>query len=210
MPVGITVEDIVFSELALVDRPDHAAVLGRIFTSWSLIEGCITAILGLMMHTNHLAALALLESFKTNNSRVNAVRKIGAKMLDASLTHDFDKLMGDVLSYARERNNIAHGLWGAHKANPDLVYRMPMAAMSKFAIESPGNINNHNVDAIMEAFKNDIQEFTLNDLEELEKRGRLILQRVMKETTKKLYSRAAQNISSYSIKSYYADVLVRN
>lgn len=47
MPSGIEVDGISFNELALVNRPEHAAVLGRIFTSWSLIESSITALLGL-------------------------------------------------------------------------------------------------------------------------------------------------------------------
>lgn len=48
MPSGIEVDGISFNELALVNRPEHAAVLGRIFTSWSLIESSITALLGLL------------------------------------------------------------------------------------------------------------------------------------------------------------------
>lgn len=48
MPSGIEVDGISFNELALVNRPEHAAVLDRIFTSWSLIESSITALLGLL------------------------------------------------------------------------------------------------------------------------------------------------------------------
>ncbi|MCA8383686.1 hypothetical protein LGN22_32730 [Burkholderia cenocepacia] len=191
MPCGIEVEGISFNELALVNRPEHAAVLGRIFTSWSLIESSITALLGLMMHGDHRAALAVLESFNSNNSRVQAVRKIGKEVLDASLREDFDALMTEVLSYARERNAIAHSLWGSHMDKPEFVYRMPMAALSSKMVEAP---NNPIVDA--EAFtsslKKDIAALSVADLERTEQKGRDLLLRVMRETTNKAYSRALE------------------
>jgi hypothetical protein len=192
MPIGVKVDGIAFSELALVDRPVHAAVLGRIFTSWSLIESSITALLGLMMHDDHRAALAILETFKNNSSRVEAVRRIGKEVLDASLLHDFDELMRDVLSYAKERNAIAHGLWGSCEDKLEIVYRMPMAALSRFIVETP-NRTDCNIDALLNSFKDDIKILTVDDLEQTEQRGRDLLQRIMNETTKKAYSRALKN-----------------
>ena len=202
MPFGIIVEGIDFSESSLVIRPKHAAVLGRIFTSWSLIESCVTAILGLMMHTDDIIAATLLENFPNNSGRLKSVRRIGSRVLSDSVAEEFDKLMQDVEKYARERNKIAHGLWGSHRDFPDLVYRMPMASLSKFVIESPSKINKFDVDEILNSFKSAIEEFTLDSLEELESRGKLILERVMKETTKLGYLRAANHESSYRQKPY--------
>lgn len=193
MPVGIEVDGIVFSELALVDRPRHAAILGRIFTSWSLIESSIAALLGLMMHDDHRAALAILDSFKSNSSRVEAVRRIGKKVLDNSLRDDFDRLMKDVLSYAKERNDIAHGLWGSRKDDLEVVYRMPMATFSSFIVEAPNNTAPNTV-ALLNAFKDDMTAFTLKDLEQIEEKGRNLLIRVMSETTKKAYSRTLNTL----------------
>lgn len=192
MAVGIEIEGIAFSEQALVDRPAHAAVLGRIFTSWSLIEGTVTSLLGLMMHDDHRAALAILGSFRSNSSRVEAVRRIGKEVLDAQLRHDFDELMKDVLSYAIERNEIAHGLWGSHKDKPDVVYRMPMETFSKFAIELPTNPPS-DTDLLVKSFKNKIETMTVDDLLKLEQRGHDVLLRVMGEMTQKTYSRASKN-----------------
>jgi len=192
MPIGIEVDGIAFSELALVDRPVHAAVLGRIFTSWSLIEGSITGLLGLMMHDDHRAALAILETFKSNSSRVEAVKRIGKAVLDTSLRHDFDELMKDVLTYARERNAIAHGLWGSDKDNLEVVYRMPMAALSSFMVEAP-NKPDYDANALVKSFKDGMTTLTLNDLEQIEQKGRELLVRVMSETTKILHLRSLAN-----------------
>ncbi|WP_434112068.1 hypothetical protein [Paraburkholderia caffeinilytica] len=192
MPIGIKIEGIAFSELALVDRPAHAAILGRIFTSWSLIESSITGLLGLMMHDDHRAALAILETFKNNSSRVQAVRRIGKEVLDVSLRHDFDELMKDVLSYAEERNAIAHGLWGSCEDKLDIVYRMPMATLSKFIVEVP-NKTDIDTEALLNSFKDEITILTVDDLERIEQKGKDLLFRVMSETTKKAYSRTSEN-----------------
>ncbi|WP_186059124.1 hypothetical protein [Burkholderia gladioli] len=191
MPSGIEVDGISFNELALVNRPEHAAVLGRIFTSWSLIESSITALLGLMMHGDHRAALAVLDSFNSNNSRVQAVKRIGKEVLDASVREDFDALMNEVLSYARERNAIAHSLWGSHEDKPELVYRMPMAALSSTMVEAP-NKPAVDAEAFASSLKKDITTLRVADLEQTEQKGRDLLMRVMKETTNKVYVRALE------------------
>lgn len=110
MATGVNIDGIAFSEQTLVDRPEHAAVLGRIFTSWSLIEAIMTGLLGLMMHDDHRAAIAIIGSFRNNSSKAEAVRRIGKEVFDEPFRHDFDELMKDVLSYAKERNVMAYGM----------------------------------------------------------------------------------------------------
>jgi hypothetical protein len=192
MAVGIEVDEVNFSELALVDRPDHSAALGRIFTSWSLIEASIATLLGLMMHDDHRAALALLESFKSNSARIGAVRRTGKEVLEASLFVEFDKVMKDVLSYAEERNAIAHCVWGSCKSTPEIVYRMSMDNFTKFFIKTVHRSAEETLEEV-ESFKAAFKTFTLEELEQIERRGRDVLQRAMKEATKKSYSRASAN-----------------
>lgn len=195
MPAGVAVDGISFTDLALVDRPDHAAVLGRIFTSWSLIEASVASLLGLMMHADHRAALAIMGTYRTNSNRVQAVRKVGKEMLDETLHPGFDTLMKDVLAYAEERNAIAHNLWGAKDDEPDIVYRMPMAAIPNFVIETTHKAA-CNAEGVIASIKGQIAAFTVADLERLEERGRHVLKRVMTETTQKGYARAVKNPGS--------------
>jgi hypothetical protein len=194
VPTGLEVDGIVFSELTLVDRPIHAAALGRIFTSWSLIEASIATLLGLMMHHDHRAALALLGSFKSNSARIAAVRNTGKEVLEASHFGEFDKVMKDVLSYAEERNAIAHGVWGSCMDKPDVLYRMSMDNFTKFFIETVHRSPEETL-TLLDKFKDAFSTFTLEELNRIEQRGQHILQRVMTEATKKSYSRALQNQS---------------
>jgi hypothetical protein len=189
---GLELDGISFSELALVDRPVHAAALGRIFTTWSLIEASIATLLGLMMHHDHRAALALLGSFRSNNARIGAVKKVGKQLLEASLFEDFNRVMTDALSYAEERNAIAHGVWGSCKDHPEIVYRMPMENFAKFVIESIHRPVEETLSGL-DSFKAAFTTFTLDELDQIEQRGKNVLKRVMKETTKKSYSLALEN-----------------
>lgn len=188
MAYGIKIDGVEFSKRALASRPDHAALLGRIVTTWSLVESAITGLLGLMMHDNHRAALAILDSFKTNNARVEAVRRIGKEVIDTSLRIEFDTLMKDVLSYAKERNAIAHGLWGVHENNPASIFRMPSTALSRYIVETP-HMKNINVDEMLGSFKAEMSEFTVADLQRIEQMGQKILRRIMMATTQNAYSR---------------------
>jgi len=171
---------------ALKARPEHAAVLGRVFTSWSLIEGTIAALLGLMMHADDRAALAILRTFRTNSARVEAVRKVGAEMLPEEHKADFDSLMKAVLNYATERNAIAHNLWGMAEGEPDLVYRVPMSAISGLIVRAP-TMRSEQIGAWVDPIAAEIKSFTLAELEQLEQQGQQVLHRVMSETTGKMF-----------------------
>lgn len=189
MSPGLQIENITFKAESLRDRPEHAAVLGRIFTSWSLIEGAIAGLLGLMMNADQRAALAVLQTFRTNSSRVGAVRKVGAEILDSNLRADFDDMMKEVLSYAEERNAIAHNLWGVSDTEPSYVYRIPMAALSGIAVRAPSM----DYDAMMAhvtPIKDDMKRFTVEDLEAIERKGEDVLKRVVKELAKTMHSQA--------------------
>jgi hypothetical protein len=195
MAVGLKIEGVSFDVDALKARPEHAAVLGRVFTSWSLIEGTIAGLLGLMMHADERAALAILQTFRTNNARVDAVRKVGAEMLSEEHKADFDSLMKAVTKYATERNAIAHNLWGMAESEPDLVYRLPMSAISGLVVRAP-TMTPDQIDAWVSPIKAQMKSFTLADLEQLEQQGQQVLHRVMSETTGKMFRLAVAAKSS--------------
>lgn len=143
------------------------------------------------MHADYRAALAILETFRTNSSRVQAVKKVGKQMLDPGAQEAFNDLMKEVLAYAEQRNKIAHNLWGVKDGEPDVVYRMPMTAISNFVVEAPEKPT-YNAEELAASFRAQMQQFTVADLEQLEQRGRDVLHRVMTETTQKGYARAVE------------------
>src|SRR3546814_2826761 len=80
----------------------------------------------MLRHQTIEQGIESLQALSTNAKRVQAVRnEIAANsLLSVDQTHD--DLMKQVLSYAEKRNKIAHGLWGAHPAHTDLIYRLPV------------------------------------------------------------------------------------
>src|SRR3546814_9310845 len=110
--------------------------LGEIVTSFSLIEGFIGGIYGMLRHQTIEQGIESLQALSTNAKRVQAVRnEIAANsLLSVDQTHD--DLMKQVLSYAEKRNKIAHGIWGAHPAHTDLIYRLPVKKWINFIAAS--------------------------------------------------------------------------
>src|SRR3546814_19127627 len=100
--------------------------LGEIVTSFSLIEGVIGGIYGMLRHQTIEQGIESLQALSTNAKRVQAVRnEIAANsLLSVDQTHD--DLIKQVLSYAEKRNKIAQGIWGAHPAHQDHISRTPV------------------------------------------------------------------------------------
>src|SRR3546814_1385146 len=86
----------------------------------------MVGIYGMLRHQTFEQGIESLQALSTHAKRVQAVRnEIAANsLLSVDQTHD--DLMKQVLSYAEKRNKIAHGLWGAHPAHTDLIYRLPV------------------------------------------------------------------------------------
>lgn len=132
MPKGFEIDGFSFTSEGLKALPAHAALLGEIVTAFSLIEGVIGGIFGMLRHQTIDQGIEELQALSTNAKRVQAVRQEIAA--NASLKADplHDILMKKVLSYAEKRNKIAHGLWGGHADQPNVVYRLPVKKWINF------------------------------------------------------------------------------
>lgn len=168
--------EIEFSDTALEHRPQHAAVLGRIFTTWSLVEGAVSSILGNLMHSNHRAAIALLGQFRTNKARLAAVKKVAAEMIAEQELPSFIDLMGRVAKHANIRNDIAHGVWGTRQDRPDAVFRLPLQDYSNLIIELvPAAKSGKSPLPIVQNLLAKAEIFTLDRLLAIESEGRSLL-----------------------------------
>lgn len=181
MSVGMEVHGIQFSDTALIARPEHAAVLGRIFTSWSLIESLVAAELGVVMGGDHRAALAVINAYGSNHQRVEAVKSIARALLDETPYNEFAALMGRVKSYASQRNQVAHGLWGVKSSAPDSVFRLPMKAHYGFIVGALAMAHAGDIDAKVNSLASEIEERTIDDLRSLEIEGRNLHEALMRD-----------------------------
>lgn len=126
MQYKMRIDGITFSPSSLDERPAEAALLGQIVTTFSLIEGLVGGIYGMLRHQDIGEALDELKDLPTNARRVQAVRNELAKNPLTAKDSQHDDLLKSVLNYAVRRNKIAHGLWGTNPDNQDHVYRIPV------------------------------------------------------------------------------------
>lgn len=187
MAAGIIIDGLHVHQDALKGHPDHAAALGRICTTWSLIEGTIGGILGILMRADPMAAVALLERFSNNRSRVEAVRKVAEATLTGDDAEKFDELMERVLKYAEKRNAIAHGLWGVVPQDKENIYRLPVKSYANFA-----TLIAHQIDPLAQADKLSAERkpYSLAALQELEGEGAALMEAIMADFTRRVKERS--------------------
>lgn len=104
MPVGFQMDGINFTSDGLKDFPTHAAVLGEVVAAFSLIEGVVGGIYGMLRHQTIEQGIDELQALSTNAKRVQAVRQAiaGHSLLSADPKHD--ELMKQVLSTQQDRS----------------------------------------------------------------------------------------------------------
>src|SRR3546814_16421393 len=106
MPVGFQMDGINFTLDGLKAFPAHAAALGEIVTSFSLIEGVIGGIYGMLRHQTIEQGIESLQALSTNAKRVQAVRNAIAANSLLSVAPTQADLMNQITSYAQQLHKI--------------------------------------------------------------------------------------------------------
>jgi hypothetical protein len=180
MPIGFELDGIAFTPDTLAGHPEHAALLGQVVTSFSLVEGVIGGIYGLLRHQEIDAALEDLKALSTNAKRVQAVRQAIATHPTLSADPENDLLMKAVLSYAEARNKIAHGIWGSRSDQADIVYRLPVKKWINFAGGLVAGWTSGTAMDQIDALAGLVEEYSVSDLHALQLEGVDLLERVFK------------------------------
>ncbi len=177
MPVGFEIDKIEFSDTSLTKRPRHAEILARIFTGFAIIEGSVGGIYGLLKHSDYTTALDELSEMGTNIKRTQAVRNLVSLELPAADAAPIEALMIRVLNYAEKRNKIAHGIWGVHPDEANVVYRIPVKRWIVFlASLLPRKADPSD---IITELNEHVETYTVADLEQLERDGAALLKDVV-------------------------------
>lgn len=174
--MGFEMNGIEFSPETLTTFPQHAALLGEIVTSFSLVEGAVGGIYGLLRHQDIEAAIQDLSNLSTNSKRVQAVRTELAKHPTLSQDSANDDLMKSILKYAEERNKVAHGVWGRHPNRSDIVYRLPVKKWINFvaSIVDAGTAGK-SIEKVTELASH-IEEYSIAALKTLKSEGAMMLE----------------------------------
>lgn len=189
MERGFEIDGIKFTPTSLAGHPTHAALLATIFTSFSLTEGAIGGIYGLLKHQDYAVAIEELKALGSNAKRTEAVRSLIKTALPAAEAVPLEALMKRVLAYAPARNKIAHGIWGAHPDKPDELYRLPVKQWITFLASMVPN--RADASDIIDELNEHMEAYGLNDLQAVASEGEKLLEDLILAFTG-LAGRAAQ------------------
>ena len=179
MTVGFSLDNIEFSPDTLRKLPNHSALLGQIVTSFSLIEGVVGGIYGMLRHQDIEAAVQHLKDLRTNAMRVHAVKKEIENDATLSLVPANAELMDAILRYAEKRNKVAHGIWGYDADKPDMAFRLPVKKWINFVAKIVASGTAGNSDEQIDELKSELEEYSLDMLQSLKTEGTAILQAVL-------------------------------
>lgn len=176
MEMGFEISDVKFSLQSLDTHPDYATSLTRIFTGFSLIEGTVGGIYGLLRHQDYETALEELKKLGSNARRVAEVRKLIKSELTAAEAQPLDALMKEILLHAEQRNKVAHGIWGT-EPGADHLYRLPVKQWINFLASLMPNASD--ASDIIDELNEHMETWSLDDLAALEREGERLLEAIM-------------------------------
>lgn len=170
MPWGLKIDDkICFSTVTLNDYPDHSAVLGRIGSSFSLIESLVGSVYGILKHQAPEQALAELKKMRGNADRVWEVQKHLQETPPSVWSAETASAMDRVLDFAQRRNKIAHGIWGAVEEEKDVLYHIPVKKLIMFIAPMFARASEGRPTEGVDDLKTQMSRYTLYELSALEK-----------------------------------------
>jgi hypothetical protein len=106
---------------AIAKRPELAALVGRCIAIWSDVELQMALSLGAILKTNSDAAVALFLAIKTSKTQRDALSVVARLLLRGNDLDAFEALLAVYGGLEKQRNALAHGLFGVSDAIPDAL-----------------------------------------------------------------------------------------
>lgn len=137
LPVGKSVTS---GPNIVLQRPQLAAAIGNVCANWTLIDNDIMRLYALLMGTyitlpqtmpneappTHPVAYQVFDTLNTLNQRLGLLSRLGKWNATPEESEKLEKLLDRIRKKGRERNKIAHGLWGICKDYPDDLILVPV------------------------------------------------------------------------------------
>ena len=102
----------------LAARPELAAVIARCMATWSQIDVELSLTLAGILGTRTDAAVAVYLSIKAANTQRDALRNAALTSLGGDELRAFNAVMSLYEVLTKDRNNIAHGIFGVMPDHP--------------------------------------------------------------------------------------------
>jgi hypothetical protein len=162
-PLRRWVDDITFRSEALSERPELAACIARVASSWARIEVMLGFLLGEMLGTEARTGVRMYLALTGSSAQDASLSAAAEFCLSADLQEEFTSLRREVRSCARQRNTIVHGIWGVTPKLPtSLVYCPPNSLIQGIADAAQPN-GTPQPEALSRSFMTDLLEYREKD-----------------------------------------------
>jgi hypothetical protein len=121
---------------AIGDRPELASLVGRCIAIWSDIELQVGLSLGAILKANNEAAVALFLAIKTSRTQRDALTAVARLLLCGDDLDVFEALLSVYASLEKQRNALAHGLFGILNDIPDTLLWSDIQSHANFLINA--------------------------------------------------------------------------
>jgi hypothetical protein len=118
---------------SLIERPEHAALIGQSCAAWSYVEAEMAVLLGALLGANSEAAIAVYQTLRRATARVEAVNAAAKTALSPKEKELIEAIFLVHQSAEAERNALSHGCFIAVESMPDAIVWIES---SKFSLAS--------------------------------------------------------------------------
>lgn len=150
----------------LESRPQAALIIAECITVWTDVEIQIARLLAAMLHANSEPAIALYLSLANERAKRDALAAIADYVFSEADRTLFDSIMKAKDSLAKERNDLAHGLFGILSDEPNGVAWISTKDRIKHMIlVDAAKIKPNPIDhELLSSIKNYILVYSIDDL----------------------------------------------
>jgi hypothetical protein len=122
-----------FGADALDNRPALCLVLMQILVEWSMLEQRLAESLAHTLSTQPDMGVEIYLSLEHNAAQLKVIRDTAAMVLDDADLALFDAILVLVRRGGKERNTVAHGIWGSTDKIPNGLVLLQRKEMTRLA-----------------------------------------------------------------------------
>lgn len=118
-----------------ITHPELALLAMSIMSDWSLLEGAMSSLFVNMLGANPIPGTAMYASLTSTAAQKSALRAVATASLSTNRQDVFEAILTHFGSVAKERNKIAHWLWGTSPDIPDAVLLTNPSSLTEYTAQ---------------------------------------------------------------------------
>lgn len=127
---------VLFHPKAISDRPELAILIARAIAGWAEIEARMAESIVNMLGANAEPTLAMFSAINSASAQLDAIKAVASSVLDVRKKRIFDSVMARAKISSRNRNHLAHRVWGLSESLPDAILLIDNKYLAAFELKS--------------------------------------------------------------------------